>query len=184
MPTAIPGRSASFSKSRSAHPALFCGNRCGCGLGLRAWVRGAVAPFNNRSGLLCRTAARRALNVRADDLRLARVVPHLPHSGTARLGPSGSAPYPRTSFFRGLVPAADVRAHGVHDNIVHALGMPGTNALGMIGTSLMLYDDLSAVFCLKRQLAGQHFVHHHAERVQVGGSRSCCPLACPRDIVH
>ena len=79
-----------------------------------------------------------------------------------------------------------MRTHGVHDNIVHALGDARYKRTRDDRHLIdVLHDDLERGFALKRQLAGQHFVHHHAERVQVGAVVNFAALGLlRRDIVH
>ena len=160
----------------------------GAGLGLRACA-GAGArrscALNGSGFMLCRTAARRALNVRADDLRLARVILAC-HIVEPRIRVGAQHLHVLVHLFRGLVPAADVRTHGVHDNIVHALGNARHKRTRDDRHLIdVLHDDLERGFALERQLAGQHFVHHHAERVQVGAVVDLAALGLlRRDIVH
>ena len=165
---------------------FFAETGAGAGLGLRARAGARRSCALNGSGfMLCRTAARRALNVRADDLRLARVVLAC-HIVEACIRVRAEHLHVLVHLFRGLVPAADVRAHGVHDNVVHALG-DARHKRTRDDRNLIdvLHDDLERGFALKRQLAGQHFVHHHAERVQVGAVVNFAALGLlRRDIVH
>ena len=163
---------------------LFAETGAGAGLRARAGARRSCA-LNGSGFMLCRTAARRALNVRADDLRLARVVLAC-HIVEPRVRVSAQHLHILVHLFRGLVPAADVRTHGVHDNVVHALwNARHKRARDDRHLIDVLHDDLECGFALKRQLAGQHFVHHHAERVQVGAVIDLAALGLlRRDIVH
>ena len=163
---------------------LFAETGAGAGLRARAGARRSCA-LNGSGFMLCRTAARRALNVRADDLRLARVVLAC-HIVEPRVRVSAQHLHILVHLFRGLVPAADVRTHGVHDNVVHALwNARHKRARDDRHLIDVLHDDLECGFALKRQLAGQHFVHHHAERVQVGAVVDLAALGLlRRDIVH
>ena len=145
---------------------LFAETGAGAGLRARAGA-GAGArrscALNGSGFMLCRTAARRALNVRADDLRLARVVLAC-HIVEACVRVRAQHLHVLVHLFRGFIPAADVRTHGVHDNIVHALGDARYKRTRDDRHLIdVLHDDLERGFALERQLAGQHFVHHHAE---------------------
>ena len=164
---------------------LFAETGAGAGLRARAGAGARRSCALNGSGFICRTAARRALNVRADDLRLARVVLAC-HIVEACVRVRAQHLHVLVHLFRGFIPAADVRTHGVHDNIVHALGDARYKRTRDDRHLIdVLHDDLERGFALKRQLAGQHFVHHHAERVQVGAVVDLAALGLlRRDIVH
>ena len=74
----------------------------------------------------------------------------------------------------------------MHNNLIQPFGNAGNQLAGHKRHGIqVLHDDLQCSFALKRQLAGEHLVHHNAERIDIRPVIDLGPFGLfRRDIMH